>query len=170
MTVTLRKHEFSLFNYILLLDEFILYIQFRIKNGFYFGVCKTTAIEDDFDRLYVDPQKVTDGLVSSGRWALGHSETGRPFVTNGVMRVNVPRSRMFWVTDNCKRNDCGEYCQGIYSAQLSASLGGMSISACQRIFPDNRNVFRIDQSMLERRDIAGLSGLFKEMWQYAYGE
>ena len=108
------------------------------RNAFYFGVYKTQAIEDSFDRLYVDPQEVTEVFLRSDRWELGYSDKGRPFLTDGTMKVNVPRKAVYVVTDNCKANNCREYCQGIYSAQLSSSPEGMMLSACQRVFPDSR--------------------------------
>jgi molybdenum cofactor biosynthesis enzyme MoaA len=143
--------------------------QIGVRNAFYFQLYKTEAIEDQFNRMYVDPQRVTEGFLISGRWELGYSEKGRPFLTNGQMKINVPRRMVYIVTDNCRRNDCGEYCQGIYSGQLTSSADGLMLSACQRVFPDRRNVFPVDKDMLATKNVAGLTESFRIMWQYAYG-
>lgn len=139
------------------------------RHAFYFEVFSTPDIAQDFRRLHVDAQKVTEGFLASGEWKLRHTEKGRPYFWNDFMRVYIPRKRAFLVTDTCKFNDCGDFCQGIYAAQLVNDEQGIAVRACQRIFADDRNLFRIEGDWLRRRDICKLAELFGRAWSYAYG-
>ncbi|MFH1364197.1 MAG: radical SAM protein, partial [Candidatus Aenigmatarchaeota archaeon] len=135
-----------------------------VKNAFYFGLYSTPRIEQDYGRIHVDPDKVTEGFLNDHDWTLQHTNKGRPYFTNGSMQVFVPTSKVTIVTETCKQNNCGDYCQGIYSANLFNAP--VLIRACKRTFPDHRNEFPIEESKLRNRDLAGVVETCRKMWQY----
>ncbi len=140
------------------------------KNAFYFEVFSTSEIAQDFHRLYVNADDVTEEFLASSKWDVRSTDKGRPYFWNGKMRVYIPRKRAFVITDICRLNNCGDYCQGFYAAQLVNDAQGIAVRACQRIFNDDRNLFRIDDALLERRDMQELVDMFGYVWRYAYGQ
>ena len=141
-----------------------------VKHAFYFGLYSTPHIDQDYGKLYIDPQQVTEGFFRSKDWSLQHTNKGRPYFTNGNMQVFAPSNKVYLVTETCKENNCGDYCQGIYSANLFNMPKGLIVRACKRVFPDKRNEFAIDSRMLAEKDIDGVTETCRKMWQYAYGK
>jgi len=110
-----------------------------VRTSFFFRLHNSDKINGAYEKLYIDPAEVIREMGASPEWQYGESETGRPYYTNGVMRVNIPRERISIVTENCRSQNCGSYCQGIYSAYLTPDCGGWHIRACHRVFADKRN-------------------------------
>jgi hypothetical protein len=71
----------------------------------------------------------------------------------------------------CTRNNCGNECQGIYSVYLTANKKNETIiRACNKIFPDGRNEFPIDSSIIKSRDSEALEKILYNVWGWAYYE
>jgi len=141
-----------------------------VTEAFYFGMHNSEKIEDGFSELYVDPEIVTDGFHSSDRWHYGETETGRPYFTDGNMRVSVPRETIRLVTDNCEKRHCGSFCQGIYSAYCVPGAQGWTLRACHRIFADRNNEYPLSMDLLDDGREAELASLLRTVWRYAYEE
>lgn len=141
-----------------------------VRSAFYFRLHNDEKIRDRYDELFVDPADISRGFDRSERWRSGESESGRPYFTDGVMQVNVPRERVQLATRSCMERDCGGYCQGIYAAYLVPDAVGWHVRACHRVFEDKFNMHRLDPRLLSPGSGAGLQNLFKTVWRFAYGD
>ncbi|MDR0286702.1 MAG: hypothetical protein LBI03_03195, partial [Clostridiales bacterium] len=141
-----------------------------VTEAFYFGLHNSEKIEKNFSELYVDPEIITDGFRGSRRWHYSETDTGRPYFTDGNIRVSVPRETIRLVTENCRSRHCGPYCQGIYSAYCVPGPDGWTLRACHRIFEDKNNEYPLNLDLLEQGREAELSALLKSIWRYAYEE
>lgn len=139
-----------------------------VHSAFYFRLHNDGKIRDRYNVLFVDPAGISRGFERSGRWRPGESESGRPYYTDGVMQVNVPRESVRLATRNCMRRDCGRYCQGIYAAYLVPDAEGWHVRACHRVFEDGCNVHRLDPRLLSPGSGVGLKNLFRTVWRFAY--
>jgi len=140
----------------------------NVDTLYYFGLHTSEKINALFENLYIDPQIITDGFSDDPQWSLCQTESGRYFFTDGNFRVMVPRPSIYFVTDNCKRQRCGFYCQGIYAAYLVPIEQGWAIRACHRNFPDQRNLFPLPLEWLENGDWNRILAFLKNVWRYAY--
>ena len=139
-----------------------------VTEAFYFGLHNSESLAGDFDAQYVDPGAITEGFTRSDRWCFGETETGRPYFSDGFMRVDVPRPMIRLVTDTCKANNCGALCQGIYSAYCVPGSDGWVLRACNRIFNSHENEFALPPDLLEHGRELELAHLLKSVWGYAY--
>ena len=151
----------------LLLDKVMLS---GVKEAFYFRLHNSEKIEGIFNEIFIDPSVITEGFKQSSRWQYRETETGRPFYTNGIMQVNVPREQVRLVTQNCKSRNCGAFCQGIYSAYCVPNKGGWTLRACHRIFADKNNEYPLNMELLKSGQESQLQDLFQTIWRYAYEE
>jgi molybdenum cofactor biosynthesis enzyme MoaA len=139
-----------------------------VKEAVYFNLTESDENRDVFKKLFVDKSAITRTFSESSGWQLCQtSDEGRYYMTNGRIRVYVP-SEITLVTENCRSADCGDQCQGIYAAYLIKRGEQISVRACHRRFEDGRNVYPIDNSLIENEDLEGLAGVFKEVWRFAY--
>ena len=140
----------------------------NVREVFYFRLHNSGIIKHRFDELYVDPMIVTNGFSNSKRWHYRETESGRPYYTDGTVRVNVPRRSVRLITQNCKMRDCKSFCQGIYSAYCIPGIEGWYLRACNRVFDDRNNEFPLDDFHLEDGGEAELDALLNTVWRYAY--
>jgi molybdenum cofactor biosynthesis enzyme MoaA len=138
-----------------------------VTEAFYFRLHNSEKIGERYDELFVDPMTITEGFKRSSRWHYRETENGRPFYTNGIIQVNVPREQVRLVTKNCQSRNCGMFCQGIYSAYCVPNKVGWTIRACHRIFADKNNEYPLDMELLEHGQ---LQELLRKVWRYAYEE
>ena len=138
-----------------------------VTEAFYFRLHNSEKIEESYNELFVNPATITEGFKRSSRWHYRETESGRPFYTDGIMQVNVPREQVRLVTKNCQSRNCGMFCQGIYSAYCVPDKTGWVIRACHRIFSDKNNEYPLDMELLERGQ---LQELLQKVWRYAYEE
>ncbi len=139
------------------------------NEAFYFNLHLTPENENVFQKLYVDPNAITEGFLNSPNWELKQTQTKRNYFTNGKIKINVPRKNIHIITPTCKENNCGDYCQGIYAAYLLNLPEGLFTRACHRSFEDKRNLFEINKTFLGNKDVDKLTETFRSMWKYAYG-
>jgi hypothetical protein len=141
-----------------------------VREAFYFRLHNSEKIERRFNELVVNPMDITNGFKQSNCWHYGESKNGRPFYSDGVMRVNIPREQIRLVTGNCKSRNCGTFCQGIYSAYCVPGKDGWILRACHRIFPDKNNEYALSSEILKHGQESELQDLLQTIWNYAYEE
>jgi molybdenum cofactor biosynthesis enzyme MoaA len=139
-----------------------------VKEAFYFRLHNSEKIEEKFNELVVNPMDITNGFKQSNRWHYRETESGRPFYSDDVMHVNIPREQIRLVTENCKSRNCGTFCQGIYSAYCVPGKDGWVLRACHRIFPDKNNEYAFSSKILEHGQESKLQDLLQTIWKYAY--
>lgn len=131
----------------------------------YFQLHNSNKIAHEYGELHIDPNTVTVGFSESPKWKFDFS--GRPFYTNGRIKVLVPRESIQLVTENCKSQNCDAFCQGIYSAYMVPYGEGWALRACHRVFFDHRNEYPFDSRLLEKKS-EELTELLHHVWRYAY--
>jgi len=141
-----------------------------VTEAFYFGLHNSENTKDKFNELFIDPSIITDGFIKSNRWYYQETETGRPFFTDGMMRVYAPRDQIRLITQNCKSRNCGMFCQGIYSAYCIPDKQGWVLRACHKTFSDKNNEYPLDIKYLEHGQESKLYDLLLSLWGYAYEE
>lgn len=131
----------------------------------FFRLHNSNKIDHKYCDLYINPKRIATGFAKSPRWKFDGS--GRPFYTNGKIKVFVPRETIHLVTENCKSQHCGTFCQGIYSAYLVPNGKSWILRACHRIYADRQNEYPLDNSLLETEH-EELTELLRHVWSYAY--
>jgi molybdenum cofactor biosynthesis enzyme MoaA len=139
-----------------------------VWTAFYFRLHNSDKLTDEYKNLYIDPKRITKGFETDPAWSFRRTDTGRPCYTDGKMTVYVPRDEVSLVTDNCKKQDCGDFCQGIYSIYLVPKGKRWIVRGCHRIFKDGRNEYEIPEGVIESEDIARLADILNQAWRYAY--
>jgi molybdenum cofactor biosynthesis enzyme MoaA len=141
-----------------------------VSTLFYFGLHKSDKLMDVFDDLYVNPQEITNGFLNHPDWQYRETASGRPYYANpdGSFRVNIPRESVCLITDTCKKQRCGPFCQGIYSVYLVPGEKGWVVRGCHRIFKDKRNEYSLDDALWKEENRHQLTELLQNAWRYAY--
>ncbi len=135
-----------------------------VTSAFLFKLHTSDKIDDIYKNIFIDPQQIIKDFESSKSWVYGESSRQRPFYRKGSMTVFIPRDTIQLVTDSCKRQECGAFCQGIYSAYLVPDDEGFHVRACHRIFVDKRNEYGLNLRLSEEE----LAAFFAGIWRYAY--
>ena len=140
----------------------------EVETLYYFRLHDSEVLQDRYDALYTSPEVITARFAESADWKYAETATGRPYFTDGRIRVQVPRASIRLVTPNCLSRNCGRFCQGTYAAYLVPRVAGWHVRACHRAFADRSNEFALDMELLERGDVDGLATFLGKVWRYAY--
>ena len=135
-----------------------------VRTAFFFRLHNSEKICKEYSSLYISPSSIIREMEKSPDWQYAESGAGRPSYTDGIMTVHIPRERIALATGNCIEQNCGDYCQGIYSAYLVPNQSGWHIRACHRVFVDGRNEYPFDPEA----DEAEMASLLQKVWRYAY--
>lgn len=140
-----------------------------VKKIAYFRLHKTAENAKVFNNLFVSPHIVTNGFMQDSRWHIQKNHAGQSVFADGFMEVIIP-TKIFHITENCRKKKCGDFCQGIYAAYLMNENGRLLVRACHHTFQDRSNEFDIDAELADSRDIKKLTEIFGNVWKYAYTE
>jgi pyruvate-formate lyase-activating enzyme len=122
----------------------------------YFRLHKTRANARTFGALYSDVDHITLALRSSPGWHPRMLADGLVCLEDrDGFRVNLP-CKIRRTTANCKRRNCGEYCQGVYAAYLQGTV----VRFCHREFASRVNELNI-ACLLREHDDVGMVEAFK---------
>lgn len=111
-------------------------------------------------------ERVVRGFLDDPRWTSAERSGYRLFRSSAIdcdpllPLLDVERR------PHCRQEqaDCGEHCQGTYSAYLRTPAKGSHFRACHREFDDGRNEFPIPSKILSAGDAVGLASILDQVW------
>ena len=129
----------------------------------FFQLHKSEANKAVFDDLFVSSDLITWELAKDNGWRVKERENGQRVFHDGSVEVIIPAC-IDHETENCKRNNCGAYCQGIYAAYLAYHSSAYTIRGCHR--PLRTNTFELREEELHHG--RAVSHLLDRVWRWAY--
>lgn len=136
-----------------------------IREVAYFQLHKTDMNQHVYEQLFVDQEIITWELTRDNSWQIIERDNGQKVFYDGDMEIILP-ALMRHHTDNCDRNNCGHYCQGVYAAYLIPGKNDFVLRACHREV--SGNTFRVTQSDPGKDGKAAIADVFKRVWVWAY--
>jgi molybdenum cofactor biosynthesis enzyme MoaA len=129
----------------------------------FFQLHKSEANKAVFDDLFVSSDLITWELARDNAWRVKERENGQRVFHDGSVDVIIPAC-IDHETENCKRSNCGPYCQGIYATYLTYHNSVYTIRGCHR--PLRNNTFELHENGLHRERV--VSRLLDRVWHWAY--
>jgi molybdenum cofactor biosynthesis enzyme MoaA len=129
----------------------------------FFQLHKSEANKAVFDDLFVSSDLITWELARDNAWRIKERENGQKVFQDGAVEIIIPAS-IEHETENCRRNNCGPHCQGVYAAYMAYQNGVYTIRSCHRTL--RNNTFELQEKELRNRRTT--SRLLAKVWHWAY--
>jgi molybdenum cofactor biosynthesis enzyme MoaA len=139
-----------------------------VREVGFFKLNKTRANAAVFDGLHGHGlhSRIVERFLGDPRWAASERNGYRFFACS-----NMICDPLLPLLDAARRPrcgqaqpDCGDHCQGTYSAYLRTTAASACFRACHREFDDRRNELPIPERLLQRGDVEGVAEILRRVW------
>lgn len=132
----------------------------------YFALHQTIENSHAFPCEYIPVIAFAEALSSADDWQIHTNHRGQTVASDpdGFTVIIPARPEAF--SPECRKRQCGFFCQGSYAAYVTGHTGEIRLRACHRRFKSGLNEEVVDLKCVGHRSY--IDHLFKRIWAFAY--